>query len=210
MLRTIRRLVGRAPEGVDYGLWMRALNYRYTGYPGAIRDDTFVRAEVNDIEVALTRQFRTDPEFRSAQDAFRASTAAVANAVDEAHGITVEATQRIRDAEGCDVTQVSGRFLAVDGQRAVHERRTSQQAIRAAQLLRDTAEQSLARAEASAIDRLHVSALERRRRLDAYVDVLNLVLRHEGHSTLDPLPDDLTDELVRRAVRTVRLETSEV
>jgi len=201
--RLMRRVVGRT---VDERIWAPATALAKAGVSGRAVELPFVQSETQNIEADLGRLYRENLELREAtlqaMEAERVSLQARANIgrVDQ------ERAESSRLAERADPHSSHGRFLIEERERARAARRESQHALQAADNMLALRREAQRNAEANVVDQLHLAALERRRALDEFVDVLNALLRYYGHEPAEALPTELTDELVRRAVRPIDLQ----
>lgn len=201
--RLMRRVLGRT---VDERIWTPALALARAGASGQAADLQFVQRETQNIEADLGRWYRENPELREATlqavEAERVSLQARA----DGGRIEQERAESSRLAERADPHSPHGRFLIEEGERARAARRDSQHALQVADNMLALRREAQRNAEANVVDQLHLAALERRRALDEFVDVLNSLLHYYGHDPVEALPDELTDQLVRRAVRPIDLQ----
>ncbi len=201
--RLMRRVLGRT---VDERIWTPALALARAGVSGQAVDVQFIQREAQNIEADLGRWYRENPELRDATlqavEAERVSLQARA----DGGRVDQERTESTRRAEQADPHTPHGRFLIEEGERARAARRDSQHALQVADNLLALRREAQRNAETDVVDQLHLAALERRRALDEFVDVLNALLRYHGHEQVEVLPEELTDELVRRAVRPLDLQ----
>lgn len=199
----MKRLLGRT---VDERLWAAAMGLAREGVSVPTTDLQFVQHELQNIEADLGRWYLENQELR---DAALASLAAEgANLQERADGRRMddETTESLRLAERADPETSEGRFLIEEGERARVVRRDSQHARRVADSVLAQRREAQRNTEATVVDRLHLAALERRRGLDEFIDILNALLRYFGHDPVEGFTSELTDDLVRRAVRPLDLE----
>jgi len=201
--RLMKRVLGRT---VDERIWTPALALARSGVSGQAVDLQFIQHETQNIEADLGRWYRENPELRDA--ALQAVEAERVSLQARADGgrVDQERTESTRRAERADPHTPDGRFLIEEGERARAARRDSQHALQVADNMLALRREAQRNAEANVVDQLHLAALQRRRALDEFVDVLNALLRYYGHGPVEALPAELTDQLVRRAVRPIDLQ----
>ncbi len=198
----MRRVAGRS---VDVRIWVPALALAQAGTSGQAIELQFVQRETQAIEADLGRWYREHQGLRdAAHQSDEATQVSLRSRVDQQQ-IENDSLESTRRAEGADPSTPEGRFVIEQRERQRVARRDGQRNVRVADDTLARRREAQRTIEASIVDQLHLAALERRRVLDEFVDVLNSLLRYYGHQPVEVLPTDLTDELVRRAVRPVNL-----
>ncbi|MDP1793819.1 MAG: hypothetical protein Q8K63_06735 [Acidimicrobiales bacterium] len=192
------------PPNADAALWELAHDNASGRYTGPAVDEPYVHQQLRRLGADLRRVFTTDTDLRAAQHLVTSAQSGVERAEERRVGAHAEA------AAGYDTlpdgTPATPRVSATRASRARTAARDADGALEQTQRGVVTTERALTDAEANLIGRLADAAAAGLQPIEDYITYFNAARQYEGGQLLGTLPDDFVDQLVRAAVRPIRLD----
>ena len=197
------RLSRLRPEGMSRSQWRLAVASGRSSFQGRALDEPWVRNALDQLDGRLFGLFHSDLLLRDAQAAEGRAEGGVVSAQDQ-QVLVVQRTAPAIEATASPEARPSddrGRGLRTIGDLAAEERRLAGVAFASALVTLGAARPARLEAETAAIDRLGVEGARRLAPITAYVGAFNLVRAYDHAPPIAPLPPDVIDLAVQRAVR---------